>query len=325
MIETTEKAIKHTYNIDTQSWSTSTIWIRLHSTPMAEGTNRLVYQMTDLSAPEGQQQCVAKAAKKPEKRNETMQDVVMQKKCELYAREYNNRNPPKKVAFIDACVIELIQRPVDQSGGHPLLIVEPFLKGSYKKHSNNFGYVDAGDRNTPQAFSHFTYAASKGALIIVDIQGVGDIYTDPQIHSNIPASAPPVWGQGDMGDVGIHKFFETHRCNALCEFFGLKGWLPGKNFDCGTKINTYSCLTEEPKIKEVVSYTSFNPLERERSNSCLLLQSGVNFGTNAPFTSLTPHITTTYSKFPEIRRTKSMCYPGTEGTRFVVIPPQLVY
>ncbi len=43
--------------------------------------------------------------------------------------------------------------------------------------------VSADRRNTPQAFSHFSYEASDHQLIIVDIQGVGDIYTDPQIHS----------------------------------------------------------------------------------------------------------------------------------------------
>jgi len=35
----------------------------------------------------------------------------------------------------------------------------------------------------PQAFSHFTYVVSGGRYLVVDIQGVGDVYTDPQIHS----------------------------------------------------------------------------------------------------------------------------------------------
>jgi len=38
-----------------------------------------------------------------------------------------------------------------------------------------------GDRNTPQAFSHFTYVASNGEHLVTDIQGVGDMYTDPQV------------------------------------------------------------------------------------------------------------------------------------------------
>lgn len=35
-----------------------------------------------------------------------------------------------------------------------------------------------------KAFSHFTFEASCHQLIVVDIQGVGDLYTDPQIHTS---------------------------------------------------------------------------------------------------------------------------------------------
>lgn len=38
-------------------------------------------------------------------------------------------------------------------------------------------------RFTPQAFSHFSFERSGHELIVVDIQGVGDLYTDPQIHT----------------------------------------------------------------------------------------------------------------------------------------------
>jgi elongation factor 2 kinase len=54
--------------------------------------------------------------------------------------------------------------------------------GDYRKHNNNFGYVSDDERNTPQAFSHFTFEISKRNLLVVDIQGVGDFYTDPQVH-----------------------------------------------------------------------------------------------------------------------------------------------
>jgi hypothetical protein len=62
--------------------------------------------------------------------------------------------------------------------------VEAFVQGEYKKHNNNTGFIgnnnmasdkqnDAGAaiRATPQAFSHFTYEHTGGALMIVDIQG----------------------------------------------------------------------------------------------------------------------------------------------------------
>ena len=62
-----------------------------------------------------------------------------------------------------------------------LMSVEPFLPGEYHKYNNNFGWVSYLDRNTPQAFSHFTHFISNGEHLVTDIQGVGDKYTDPQV------------------------------------------------------------------------------------------------------------------------------------------------
>ena len=104
------------------------------------------------------------------------------------------------------------------------MAVEPFLPGEYHKHNNNWGFVSYQDRNTPQAFSHFTssppllsllflyppllptlavhtcratsalpsghgdhrYLHSGGQHLVIDIQGVGDKYTDPQVQPLLP-------------------------------------------------------------------------------------------------------------------------------------------
>ena len=60
--------------------------------------------------------------------------------------------------------------------------MEKYIGGEYKKHNNNYGYVAEDDRSTPQVFSHFTYEASGHTLLVCDIQGVGDLYTDPQMR-----------------------------------------------------------------------------------------------------------------------------------------------
>eukprot|EP00670_Eutreptiella_braarudii_P008585 CAMPEP_0174313090 /NCGR_PEP_ID=MMETSP0810-20121108/4740_1 /TAXON_ID=73025 ORGANISM="Eutreptiella gymnastica-like, Strain CCMP1594" /NCGR_SAMPLE_ID=MMETSP0810 /ASSEMBLY_ACC=CAM_ASM_000659 /LENGTH=500 /DNA_ID=CAMNT_0015421731 /DNA_START=56 /DNA_END=1558 /DNA_ORIENTATION=+ len=238
-VSKTEKVRKHEYVND--KWDVQIIDVQVSPQPFAAGANRLVYNVTDFSAPKGQQNKVAKAAinsPPPEARNETFNEVVMQKKCQMLAREFNKLGPPKPINFIDACIIEFVERPMDLSGGHPLMVMEPRLEGEYKKHSNNFGFVAFDDRNTPQAFSHFTFQFTKGKEVVVDIQGVEDNYTDPQVHSNIPDSQPPVWGQGDMGETGIVKFFETHRCNALCKAMHLNGChgLAPKPMASGTQV-----------------------------------------------------------------------------------------
>ena len=50
-------------------------------------------------------------------------------------------------------------------------------------------------RQTPQAFSHFTFECSGHELIVVDIQGCGDLYTDPQIHTLQGTE----YGDGNLG------------------------------------------------------------------------------------------------------------------------------
>lgn len=218
-----EPAVKYTYNASAQKWSQENISVQLRPPPIAEGTNRIVYLLRDLSQTNlSTQQCVAKVSKEHhDGRQEYFADVVMQAKCIALANDFNSRNPPKRIRFLQPYVVELIQRPADCTGGPPLMMVEPMLEGMYQKHSNNWGFVDKTDRNTPQAFSHFTYHVTNGQCIVVDIQGVGDCYTDPQIHSNQPPEMPPLYGQGDMANCGIVKFFETHRCNVICNMLGL--------------------------------------------------------------------------------------------------------
>jgi elongation factor 2 kinase len=107
--------------------------------------------------------------------------------------------------------------------------VERFIDGPYHKHNNNYGFVSEDDRNTPQAFSHFTYEASNHSVLICDIQGVGDMYTDPQVHTRDGIG----FGKGNLGMKGFEKFLSTHRCNAICKYFRLPS-VNEKEEDSGT-------------------------------------------------------------------------------------------
>ena len=48
--------------------------------------------------------------------------------------------------------------------------------------------------------------------MIVDLQGVGNVLTDPQIHC-LDRSR---FGKGNLGYKGMMMFFNSHHCNEHC-------------------------------------------------------------------------------------------------------------
>jgi Alpha-kinase family len=65
--------------------------------------------------------------------------------------------------------------------------------------------------------SHFSYECSKKEELVVDIQGSGFEFTDPQLHSK-----DKQFGRADRGESGFQDFFRTHKCNYICQELGLK-------------------------------------------------------------------------------------------------------
>lgn len=74
---------------------------------------------------------------------------------------------------MDVLVYELVDRPTKQ-----LCCSEYYIETRVNKHNDGFGYYnDDFERNTPQTFSHFSFEDSNGQSIIVDIQGIGNVYS----------------------------------------------------------------------------------------------------------------------------------------------------
>jgi myosin-heavy-chain kinase len=201
-----ERARRLEWNAESSQWIAQDVILKIEAKPFAKGSIREAYKAVDVNKPDE-----ALVVKISMKRNELRQvyesDVTMQMLCCRFAEEYNKFNPPKPVNFLMAWLLELVDRP-----GAPLAGMERFIDGNYRKYNNNSGMV-MDDRNTPQAFSHFTYENSDHELVVVDVQGVQDFYTDPQIHS----SDGKGYGVGNLGKMGIDRFLSSHVCNAICQ------------------------------------------------------------------------------------------------------------
>ncbi len=104
----------------------------------------------------------------------------MQVLCRELGNKFNNQGTPKRVEFLMAWVL-LVQRGNENivcgleayigiNIMHEKKSTNFDIEGEFKKFTSNFGVV-LTDRNTPQAFSHFTYEHSNHTLLVIDIQG----------------------------------------------------------------------------------------------------------------------------------------------------------
>uniref|UniRef100_UPI00398F85BE eukaryotic elongation factor 2 kinase isoform X2 n=1 Tax=Pristiophorus japonicus TaxID=55135 RepID=UPI00398F85BE len=215
----TESATRYRYNAISGKWVEDEVLMKMAKQPFGRGAMRECYRTKKLSNFTRHQQWksasnyVAKRYIDSVSRDVYFEDVRLQMEAKLWGEEYNRHKPPKQVDIMQMCILEMKDRPEK-----PLYHLEHYIEGKYIKYNSNSGFVrDENFRLTPQAFSHLTFERSAHQLIVVDIQGVGDLYTDPQIHTFSGTD----FGDGNLGVRGMALFFHSHACNSICTKMGL--------------------------------------------------------------------------------------------------------
>lgn len=234
-----ERVVRHRYNPETRQFMKDETIVKIERKPFTHGAMRHCFRMKKLATPPQSASnhrfhsygwsrglnYVAKTYMKRGKIDTTVEgsdavltDITLQYEAMHWAEKYNETMAPKKIDFIRAYAIEFVDRP-----NKPMFAVERFIAGTdtygngFLKHNTNSGFVDLEEhRKTPQVFSAHSFYASQGQRLVADVQGVGDLYTDPQV-----LSMDYRFGDGDLGPRGMALFFKTFRHCDMSDRLGI--------------------------------------------------------------------------------------------------------
>ncbi|OAA57623.1 MHCK/EF2 kinase [Niveomyces insectorum RCEF 264] len=188
--------------------------------PFAQGSLRLAsYAGTAAST----NRYVVKSFKRPGSRlPQLAEDMQCQALCKSFALEFNALLGGEHA--IDFIVTACLKGESESTADDACISLEPFLEGDYSKYNNNSGGVhgrtDDPTNQAAQAFSHFTYERSQGRFLVCDLQGVGELLTDPAVHTLDPDRFN--LSSTNLGEEGFKFFFASHDCNAICRKLALR-------------------------------------------------------------------------------------------------------
>ena len=202
--------------------------VRLRTDPFGEGAMRLAYLCEDITdCPPGDlSNAIHLVAKESrwrrdykgvlENRREFYTgDISAQLMGQLLVERFNALNPPKLVQMLTPMLYEFPDRP-DADRRYMLMELCLIEHGEFQRYTDNESWRNPAFESM-MALSHWSHASTGGKWLLCDLQGVGYLLTDPQIHS-----LDDKWGQGDIGVAGMSNFYSSHFCNDLCRKLQLK-------------------------------------------------------------------------------------------------------
>lgn len=154
-----------------------------------------------------------------------VEDMRIQALCKSFALEFNSLVRGRPIDFVvTMCLQEKKKkRKAMDDSRQQSFSLEPFIEGEYIKYNNNASMVMEEPHpfnDTAQAFSHFTFERSWGLFMVVDLQGVGNLLTDPAVHTKDKNRFKLC--KTNLNEDGFKLFFVSHKCNEICKTLGLK-------------------------------------------------------------------------------------------------------
>mmetsp|Transcript_8192 Transcript_8192/g.11406 ORF Transcript_8192/g.11406 Transcript_8192/m.11406 type:complete len:861 (+) Transcript_8192:313-2895(+) len=223
-----ERVRRHRYDVSMKEWVIDETLVKVERTAFDRGAMRRCFRMKKVSQQPnrasihplnwrkannyiGKQYLDPETSRHDGGKAAIMLDVQLQLCAAVFTDSFNTKlRPPKRVKIIDCFAIEFYDRtPVEY------MLVERFISGKdeygrgFVKHNSNIGYVDDDEKRlTPQVLSAATFWLSRGRAMVTDVQGVADLYTDPQLHTKAQS-----FGTGDLGRRGMAFFFQSYDGN----------------------------------------------------------------------------------------------------------------
>lgn len=151
------------------------------------------------------------------------QEVAIQAAANVLAQEWNrhlsttaaHRSMLHTISFLEVAITWLRVR--SEYG-----LVEHSLGEGFRHLTDEFGTALLGrESDNAQAFSHFTFGVTNGRLLVCNIQGCNNQFTQPVIHTDGSADLQHLVHPHHRSMDGIARFFANHKCGDLCSLLNL--------------------------------------------------------------------------------------------------------
>ena len=202
--------------------------VKIAPEPFGVGNQRLAYHGLDVTQ---NSHIVIKRSKWSDERSNCLKRCLETANVHAIAAKFSAQFNEEKPLIVSSSEIRFIpvgvMRQIKDGENEQNFTYETYLGCSeFTKFNSNFAYVPGGKDHTLnatcQAFSHYTWVRSGKQLVVCDLQGkkIGSnvILTDPAIHDLSVLHH----GTTNLGEKGIERFFQLHKCNDICRAMQLE-------------------------------------------------------------------------------------------------------